>query len=612
MANAKSEKRIETKNIMIGCPEDVEKKFLDKIIESIQEFNEKQGWQFGIRLEAKHWRSKTYSAPENVQEAINKQLCDECDYLLAIFYCSPGSANASKYTGTLTEIKYFCTQKKQVFLHRYNGMASIDLSDAEELKRFKEYLDISVELRKKLYYKSFKNENDLKKVIIEDLTNFFKNISKRKNGNQAKRVRGSKKKDSNPIQDSMRECMRLYDDWVAIKTKGLKFSFYDKAKDLIAGMQADGSVQYYVGNSERFRTTPTASTLDALYLAKLLPDTVRYKMQDWVYNSRQDPCDAPDDRRPPEGYKPDSNDGPGWSWNEGVSVWATSKALGTLIMTGYYDRSDVFQNNEIMQTTYDALAWLADQEYEEGGWGFQYAPDKAACAPSVTMTALALKVITKFLMDSFKNGSPIKLDHDLEKKLSTAKRKGITYLLNTMKQDEELKYIYWEYDNEPSLTGTIWVLDFINMAQGQEARELYRRRREIVTFCVSRLPSCPREYEERHEEVYFVGGETKYKPIPSHHKFYAYLPYHIPVILQSGVKLNPNEDTRIEVCIYALIKGKESYWYGTDASDGSFQHPTCFARAMALSVVAFWMRKTSGELIADKLKGDWETEEYDQ
>lgn len=609
MADTKAKKRTVTKNIMIGCPEDAEKEFLNKIKEAIQEFNEQHGVQFGVQLKARHWRDETHSDAQNPQESINKQLCETCDYLLAVFYRSSGSAVASEYTGTFTEIKYFCKKKKQVFLHRFGGMASIDLSDAEEIKRFIEYLNISTEMQKELYYKTFKDGDGLKKVIIDDLINFFKNTPKRKSGNQVKRIRSSKEKDSNLIQDIMRENMRLYDDWVAIKTKDLKFSFYDKAKDLIAGMQADGSVQYYVGYSERFRTTPTASTLDALYLAKLLPDMVRYKMQDWVYNSRQDPCDDPENRRPPEGYKPDNNDKPGWSWNEGVSVWATSKALGTLIMTGYYDRSDVFQNNEIMQTTYEALGWLADQEYESGGWGFQYAPNKKACAPSVTMTALALKVITKFLMDSFKNGSPINLGHELEKKLSTAKRKGITYLLNTMKQNEDPKYIYWEYDNKPSLTGTVWVLDFINMAQGQEAKELYRRRREIVAFCVSRLPSSPREYEERHEEVYFVGGETKYKPIPDHHKFYAYLPYHIPVIMQSGVRLNPKEDARIEVCIRALTKGKESYWYGTDASDGSFQKPTCFARAMALSVVAFWMRKTSGELIANKLGGDWETEE---
>lgn len=600
MANTKNEKKIRIEKIMIGCPEDAERKFLDTIEEAIQEFNEKQGEQLGIRLETKHWRKGTHSDAQNPQVSINKQLCEECNYLLAVFYCSAGSAVASEKTGTYEEIEYFSKQNKQVFIHKFSGKTLVNLDNKEEIEKIIEYINKSREDQKKLYPKKFKNEEELKRGIIEDLTHFFENIDKTRNRNTRKVAKNSKKKEVRPeksIKDSMKECLCSYDDWFAIRTGDFKFSFYEKAKDLIAGMQENGSVQYYVGNQERFRTTPTASTLDALYLAKLLPDMVRYKMQDWIYNSRQDSCD-----HPRKGYKPDDNDGPGWSCNEGVSVWATSKALGTLIMTGYYDRQDISQNNEIMQTTYEALGWLADQEYEKGGWGFQYAPDLEACAPSVTMTALALKVITKFLLVSFKTGSPIKLNHNLEKKLSAAKRKGIAYLLNTMKIDDGKKHVYWEYDNKPSLTGTVWVLDFINMAQEQEARELYRRREEIASYCISSLPSCLREYEERHEEVYFVGGETKYKTIPDHSKFYAYLPYHIPVILQSGVELNEDADKRIAVCIHALTQGKESYWCGTDARDGASQHPTCFARAMALSVVAFWMRKTYGELIVEKLK----------
>lgn len=180
-----------------------------------------------------------------------------------------------------------------------------------------------------------------------------------------------------------------------------------------------------------------------------------------------------------------------------------------------------------------------------------------------------------------------------------------------MEVDTEKGYVYWKYDGKPSLTGTVWVLDFINIAQKQEAGELYRRRREIKDFCISRLPADTREYEEYKEEVYFVGGDTKYKNIKKYRKFYSYLPYHIPVILQSGVNLKKEDHIRIEVCIRALTKGNEDFWIGRESGDGDFQPPTCFVRAMALSVVAFWMRRTWGELIANKLGGDWETVEDD-
>lgn len=611
MANTKAKKKIETKNIMIGCPEDVEKKYLDKIKEAIKEFNEQYSSELGIKLEPRHWRSETHSAAENVQATINKQLCDECDYLLAVFYCSLGSAVASEDAGTFAEINYFSTKEKQVFLHKFAGETSVSLSKQDEWGELQEYLNRLEKELKNLTFKDYIDEDSLKQEIIADLVIFFQNKAKKARRNSSKKISTSKKKSINSIQDDMRKHMRTFDDWIAIGSGQLKFSFAEKAKDLIAGMQPDGSVQYYVGTTGRFRTTPTSSTLEALYLAKLLPDTVRYKMQDWVYKSRQDPCDDPGEKGKPKGHQPDEKDTPGWSWNEGVSVWATSKALETLIMTGYYERIDVLQDDQIMKTTYEALSWLAGQEYPTGGWGFQYAPDKEACQPSVTMTALALKVITKFLKDSTKNGSSINLDYALMDKLSAAKGRGIQYLKSTMKDDTENGYVYWEYDGRPSLTGTVWVLDFINIAQKQEAGELFKRRREITAFCISRLPSNTREYEEYKEEVYFVGGETKYKRIKKYRKFYSYLPYHIPVILQSGVKLKKEDHIRIEVCIRALTKGDEEFWIGRESGDGDFQPPTCFVRAMALSVVAFWMRKTWGELIANKLGGDWETEGYD-
>lgn len=614
MGNTGTKKRLKTQQIMIGCPKDVEEKYLQTIKDAIEDFNNEKGGEFGIKLQARHWRDEIYSGVENPQETINKQLCVECDYLLAVFYLSIGSANASEDTGTFTEVKYFSDHDKQVFLHRYIGEASVDLSSDVDCTKIETYL---ARFKKELTQKTFKNyvdEKSLKEGIKNNLTNYFRGIAEKEKREKMKNTPERRKRtteNDNPIQDDMRKHMRTFDEWISIGSGELKFSFAERAEKLISGMQPDGSVKYYIYEEGRFRTTPTSSTLEALYLARLLPDSVRFKMQDWVYNSRQDTCDDPGEGNDIKGHPAKEEDMPGWSWNEGVSVWATSKALETLIMTGYYEREDVFKIKDIMQTTYDALSWLADQQYENGGWGFQHMKDYKACEPSVTMTALALKVITKFYIESTKSKNPIKLSRELVKKLSSAKKLGIEYLMNTMHEDPEKRHIYWVYDNKPSLTGTVWVLDFLNIAQSQEGGELFKKRREIVAFCINKLPANAREYEEYREEVYFVGGLTKYKKIPEYHKFYSYLPYHIPVILQSGVKLRKEDHQRIEVCIRALTKGSEQFWYGMESSDGGFQKPTCFARAMALSVVAFWMRKTWGKLIVDKLGGAWETEEDD-
>lgn len=613
MGNTGTKKRLKTRQIMIGCPEDVEKKYLQTIKNAIEDFNSEKGVEFGIELQARHWRDGTYSGAGNPQKTINKQLCDKCEYLLAVFYCSIGSANASEDTGTFTEVKYFADNKKQVFLHRYASEVSTDISNPGERKKLQEYLTRFEKEVSRYTFKNYVDETTLKEGIISDLTNYFKELAEKENREKkenASRRRKNTAETSKSIQDEMKEYIRLYDRFIEVKTKHLKFSFLEKSKDLIAGMRDDGSVEYYTGKRERYRTTPTASTLEALYLARLLPDHVRFKMQDWVYNSRQDPSDDPDKMGKPVGHPPDDKDAAGWSWNEGVSVWATSKALGTLIMTGYYEREDVYIDEEKMNVTYAALKWLAEQQYGDGGWGFQYEENKPACKPSVTMTALTLKVITKFLKESYKNDNPIKFSNDLEKALSTAKGKGIEYLVEH-KQSKD-KYVWWEYDGEASLTATVWVLEFINAAQRKEAGELYNMRQQIVNYCISKLPNTEQEYEDYDEEVYFVGGDTKYKPIEEYSKFYSYLPYHIPVIMQSGANISEDGEARINLCIRALTKGKAEYWYGRDNKKGRGQHPTCFVRAMALSVVAFWMRKTWGKLLSEQLGEDWGLEEYNE
>ncbi len=602
MTDKKGTKRykpnLKKKKIMLGCPEDAEI-FLEPIKEAIKRFNDENSEKFKISLELNHWKEQAHSSAENTQSAINKQLCDTCDCLIALFYKTCGHALTSRKPGTFMEIEYFRNCGKQVFLFKYEGTLEVDLSNHAETDEIKKYFNMLEKEKKNLFFSTYNNKEDLKSKIVKELCTYF---GRTKKGNSSTKT--TKRKHNYSVQEQMREHIRFFDKWLAVDSRKWSFSFLEKAENLIEGMQDDGSVQYYIGKTERFRTTPTASTLEALYLADFLPTEVCKIMQDWVYNSRQDTCDEPGTAEKSVGHKPDDKDQPGWSWNEGVSVWATSKALDTLILTKYYERDDVCKNQEIIKTTRAALEWLAEQQYPSGGWGFQYAPEKAACEESVTMTALALRVITRFLFASPQN-KHLSFDNNLERKLSVAKSKGINYLIKNKKTDKN-GYVFWEYDGKPSLTGTVWVLDFLNLAVGWEAGELNKYREEIAKFCINSLPSTPQEYEGYNEEVYFVGGETKYKTIEIYSKFYSYMPYHIPVILNSGGHFSESELKNVEVCMLALIKGKDEYWNGTDKSLGNYQHPSCFVRAMALYVVAFWMKWTWKEFLPGRLQGDWE------
>lgn len=574
--------KLRKKKVMIGCPEDAER-YIESVKLGIKEFNEEYRNTYNVVLETSHYKSDTYSTQDNPQKAINRQLCDSCDLLIAVFYMSAGTAEATNKTGTFEEIDYFKNKDKNAFVFCFTGNANVDLGNKQKREQLNNLLNVLKENQKGIFYADYQNENELAQKVKRNLKNYFElNKSKRKSPRN-KNNKAVKTLNRNELQLHMECCMRQNDSW---NWMAQQFSFYSKSMKLIDGIREDGSVQYYVGKKERYRTTPVASVLEALHLGALIPESVRRKMQDWVYNSKEDPCDEPNKLKTEEtGHKPDDCDQFGWSWNEGVSVWATSKALNTLIMTDYYKREDICNNQEIHEVTCKALNWLADQAYDNGGWGFQKAENLVDCAASVTMTALTLTTITRFLLATEERNG-IALDDNLENKLSEAKKKGIDYLLNTKKEIDDK--VYWEYNGSPSLTGTVWVLDFINVGKRRETGDLFPLKDKILNFCMENIPSTDDELERYQEEVYFTGGKTKYKKIEKNNKFYSYMPYHIAVLLQAGA--DP-DDKHIMTCIMGLISGKEDYWIGTDRSAGAHQRASCFVIAMALSVIAVWMKR---------------------
>lgn len=89
---------------------------------SISMWNAHEGQQFGVRVEPVMW--ETHSIPEagqHPQASINRQLVDECDMCIALFWSKLGSATPGYASGTVEELErtverrlpalvYFCTR----------------------------------------------------------------------------------------------------------------------------------------------------------------------------------------------------------------------------------------------------------------------------------------------------------------------------------------------------------------------------------------------------------------------------------------------------------------------------------------------------------------------
>lgn len=570
-------KKAKTINVMVGCPTDVEGRYLDSVREGITSFNENYGKQNGIVINPKHWKTDTYSSAGNPQDVILEQM-DDCEMLIALFYISSGSAEATDKPGTYEEIDAFCKEGKQVFAFFYDGEVSADLGSIPEMA---DMIRINKKYKNYLYYKTYRDEAGLKKLTEEELTDFYK----KKNQSKARRRKKTEPEDPDVnFRNLVYEHLKFIDQWLELDNQ---FYFKNQSEKLIESMKADGSVSYYTSAPGRYRTTPVATTLQALSAADLLPDAVRYKMQDWLFQSRTDKCDpAGESGSKYEGHPPDDQDISGWSMNEGVSVWTTSKTLESLLCTNYFCRSDL--NEKVFRETYEAIDWLTGQQNEDGGWGFQKYDGLEACASCVTMTALTLKVLAVFRNQLDEPGIFKNCEHKLIKKVDDAHGKGARYLEST--KIEKQKVICWKYDNKISVTGGVWVLDWLNCCESAVC-DLAKidSKEKIISGILARLPENLNQFEEYTEEIYFKGGKTRYKNIKEYNKFYSYVPYHVKVLMEAGVAAT---DKRIVNIVSALISGGNGKWKAKESPNAT-KKSTTYVHAMALSVIALWLKNIS-------------------
>ncbi len=124
--------------ILIASPSDVAVE-RDALTEVISTWNIAHARSYGITLSAVRW--ETHATPElggRPQAIINRQLVDECDVVLGIFWTRLGTPTGVAASGTIEEIERLRAQGKHVLLYFSDAPASPDL-DRGQLARLEKY-----------------------------------------------------------------------------------------------------------------------------------------------------------------------------------------------------------------------------------------------------------------------------------------------------------------------------------------------------------------------------------------------------------------------------------------------------------------------------------------
>ena len=125
--------------ILIASPSDVEVE-RDIATRVIQEWNDVNSADREVALLPVRWETHTW--PEfgrPPQEAINKQIVDDCDLLIGVFWTRIGTRTQAADSGTLEEIERIAGQGKPVMLYFSRTKQNPDEIDVEQLQSLRAF-----------------------------------------------------------------------------------------------------------------------------------------------------------------------------------------------------------------------------------------------------------------------------------------------------------------------------------------------------------------------------------------------------------------------------------------------------------------------------------------
>ncbi|MET3548339.1 nucleoside 2-deoxyribosyltransferase/regulation of enolase protein 1 (concanavalin A-like superfamily) [Paenibacillus favisporus] len=169
---------VQVYEVVIASPSDLKNERM-KVRETVLQWNAEHSKNFKIIFQPVMWEMDT--VPEvNIrpQESINRQIIQDSDIMIAMFWSKLGSSTGTSISGTVEEIDLFIAAGKPVALYFSDKSTSISNIDAPQLEALRKYKQSISETS---YYNIFKSTNGLKQLIFKYLTVTAQKLSRDRN-----------------------------------------------------------------------------------------------------------------------------------------------------------------------------------------------------------------------------------------------------------------------------------------------------------------------------------------------------------------------------------------------------------------------------------------------
>lgn len=156
--------------LLISCPRDVTKEV--KIIQNVVlQFNKMFSDTLGIHIETKYWRKDSYPQSGGKPQALlNKQIVNDCDAVVAIFWTRFGTPTDEYGSGTEEEVERMLSLGKQVFMYFSEKPISPAQKEDEEYRKIQEF---RARYKDQGIYFTYSSDAKFKQLFFAHLTKHF-------------------------------------------------------------------------------------------------------------------------------------------------------------------------------------------------------------------------------------------------------------------------------------------------------------------------------------------------------------------------------------------------------------------------------------------------------